>query len=189
MKIYIEFLKIMFAIKNKLQGGWHKLVIAPYQKSRFKKCGNNVHIGRDSDFIHSHIEIGNDVIIGEHASFIASIAYIHIGNHVRFGPRVTIRGGDHRIDLIGKYMKDVKDTEKLKENDADVYIEDDVWVGCNVTILKGVRIGRGSVIGAGSIVTKDVPPYTIHVGCHPTFEKPRFSPEEIKEHEKILLGK
>ena len=33
-----------------------------------------------------------------------------------------------------------------------------------VIILKGVRIGRGSVVGAGSIVTKDIPPYTIHLG-------------------------
>lgn len=124
------------------------------------------------------------LIVG--CSFIASIATIHIGNHVMFGPNVTIRGGDHRTDIIGRYIKSVTPSEKLPENDKDVYIEDDVWIGCNVTILKGVRIGRGSVIGAGSIVVKDVPPYTIHVGCPAVFEKRRFTDEEIKQHEKIL---
>lgn len=81
-----------------------------------------------------------------------------------FGPNVTIRGGVHRIDIIGRNMVGVKESEKMPENDKDVFIDDDVWIGCNVTILKGVHIGRGAVIGAGSIVVKDVPPYTIHVG-------------------------
>jgi acetyltransferase-like isoleucine patch superfamily enzyme len=38
-----------------------------------------------------------------------------------------------------------------------VAIEDDVWIGPNVTILKGVRIGAGSFIEAGALVTRDVP--------------------------------
>ncbi len=42
-----------------------------------------------------------------------------------------------------------------------VTIEDDVWIGARVTILKGVTVGKGSIIGAGSVVTKDVPPYAI----------------------------
>lgn len=84
-------------------------------------------------------------------------------------------------------MVEIKDTDKLPENDADVYIDDDVWIGCNVTILKGVHIGCGSIIGAGSVVVKDVPQYTIHVGLHSPLDKSRFSMEGIMRHEKILL--
>ena len=40
-------------------------------------------------------------------------------------------------------------------------IEDDVWIGCNVTILKGVTIGRGAIVAAGAVVTRDVPANTI----------------------------
>lgn len=98
---------------------------------------------------------------------------------------MLLLGGSHRIDLVGRYMDSVKESEKLPENDQDVWI-DDVWVGCNVTILKGVHIGRGSVIGAGSVVAKNVSPYSIYIGNHPVSIKRRFSDEEINEHELLL---
>lgn len=76
--------------------------------------------------------------------------------------------------------------DKLPENDQDVIIEDGVWIGCNVTILKGVTIGRGAVVGAGSLVTKDVPPYAIAVGNPAKVIKSRFTADQIEEHETIL---
>lgn len=124
--------------------------------------------------------------IGNRASFIASIANIYIGNYVMFGPNVTIRGGNHRTDLVGRYMITVKDVEKLPENDKDVIIEDDVWVGCNVTILKGVIISKGTIVAAGSVVTKSFPPYSIIGGNPAKLIKMRFSEEEIKEHNNII---
>lgn len=45
-----------------------------------------------------------------------------------------------------------------------VTIEDDVWIGCNATVLKGVRIGAGAVIAPGSVVTRDVEPNTVASG-------------------------
>ncbi len=117
---------------------------------------------------------------------VATKSDIYIGNHVMFGSNVMIRGGNHRTDVLGKYMIDIGLDEKLPENDRDVVIHDDVWIGCNVTILAGVEIGNGSVIGAGSVVTKSVPPYTFHVGVHPTKEWRRFTDDEIAEHEKLL---
>lgn len=47
---------------------------------------------------------------------------------------------------------------------APVTIEDNVWIGANVTILPGVVVGRGSVIAAGSVVTKSVPPNSLVAG-------------------------
>ena len=43
-------------------------------------------------------------------------------------------------------------------------MEEDVWVGGNVTIMPGVKIGKGAIIGGGSVVTKDIPPYSLAVG-------------------------
>jgi acetyltransferase-like isoleucine patch superfamily enzyme len=45
------------------------------------------------------------------------------------------------------------------EPDA-VTIEDEVWIGPSVTILKGVRIGAGSFIEPGAMISKDVPPHS-----------------------------
>lgn len=132
--------------------------IAQYQKSQFGSCGSDVRLSHKCRMIPSHIFCGNNIHIGPYAEFIASIANIYIHNNVVIGPHVTIRGGNHRIDLIGKHIIDVHENEKLPENDQDVHIEEGVWIGCNVIILKGVTIGKGSVIGAGSVVTHSTPP-------------------------------
>ncbi len=79
---------------------------------------------------------------------------ITIGDNVMFGPFVTIHDHDH----IYKTKDSMKTSGYITK---PVVIEDDVWVGANVTILKGVTIGKGSVIAAGSVVVKNVPPNTI----------------------------
>ena len=47
---------------------------------------------------------------------------------------------------------------------AAVRIEDKVWIGFNVIVLKGVTIGEGAVVGAGSVVVNDVPAWSVAVG-------------------------
>ena len=152
--------------------------------SLFRECGRNVRFGPGCDFSFSKIAIGNDVYIGPGARFNAAFSTIRIGNKVLFGPDVTIAAGDHRTDVLGQYMYDVE--EKLPENDKDVVIEDDVWVGMRVVILKGVTIGRGSIVGAGSVVVKDVKPYTIYLGAPPLKALSRWSEEQIRHHEELL---
>lgn len=175
------FCKVVFKLNCKILS-----IISKHQLNQFAEKGYNVYLGHNSDLIPSHVHCGHHVHIGPHASFMASIANIYIGNYVTFGPNVTIRGGDHRIDVIGKHIYEIGEDLKLPENDKDVIIEDGVWVGCNVTILKGVHIGKGAVVAAGSIVTKDVPPYSIVGGNPAKVIKFRFTEEQIKEHERIL---
>ena len=141
-------------------------------------------MGYDCDFTHKNIFLGNNVYIGSHASFISTISKIIIGNNIMFGPNVTIRGGTHRIDIVGKFMFEIK--EKLPDNDQDVLIMDDVWIGCNVTVLKGVTIGKGAVVAAGALITKSVPPYAIVGGNPAKVIKYRFTDSQIKKHEEIL---
>lgn len=45
-----------------------------------------------------------------------------------------------------------------------IEVMDNVFIGCNSTILPNVRIGPNAVIGAGSVVTKDVPPNSVVAG-------------------------
>jgi acetyltransferase-like isoleucine patch superfamily enzyme len=74
--------------------------------------------------------------------------------------------------------------EKRPEDDRDVIIEDDVWVGSGAIILKGVRVGRGSIVAAGAVVNKGVPPYTIVGGVPAKVLSIRFGNiEKIMKHE------
>lgn len=45
-----------------------------------------------------------------------------------------------------------------------IEVMDNVFIGCNTTILGNVRIGPNAVIAAGSIVTKDVEENTVVAG-------------------------
>ncbi len=120
--------------------------------------------------------------IGPNSTIYTTRANLVIKSHFIAGPNLTIITGDHR-SVVGRYIDDVKDQEKLPENDQTVTIEQDVWCGANVTILKGVTIGKGSIVAAGSVVTKSCPPYSIIAGVPARVLKKRFSDEEIKEHE------
>ena len=98
-----------------------------------------------------------------------------------FGPNVTIITGNHRIVISGRPMISLTDKDKLPENDQDVVLEGDNWIGANVTILKGVRIGYGAVVAAGALINHDVPPFSIWGGVPAKQLKMRFSEEEIRK--------
>lgn len=167
---------------------WDRLW-APFYKHSMKHCGKNVYIRPTcSDFKGLwNLSIGDDTSIPKRSVFYCTEAPLSIGNKVIFGPHPTIITGDHRIDVIGKYIID--SYEKLPDNDAPVVIEDDVWTGANITILKGVTIGRGSVIAAGAVVTKSCPPYSIIGGVPAKVLKYRFTINEALEHERQLYPK
>lgn len=54
-----------------------------------------------------------------------------------------------------------------------VTIEEDAFIGCNVTICSAVTIGKGAIVGAGSVVTKDIPPYQVWAGNPARYIKDR----------------
>lgn len=168
MTIYIFFAKI--------RRFFYKKLCAPFIKRSFGSCGKEVSLPRGCSFSGlKNIHIGNRVALGAGLLVMTTRAKLYIGDDVMFGPRVSIITGDHRIDLPDRTMYSVTDAEKLPENDADVVIENDVWIGANVTILKGVTIHTGSVIAAGSVVTKDVEPHSIVGGVPAKLIKKRFT--------------
>jgi acetyltransferase-like isoleucine patch superfamily enzyme len=89
---------------------------------------------------------------------------LRIGNYVAIGWNTVIADSDfHPIDPA-KRLEDAIACSPLNQGHArpsiaaaPVIIEDDVWIGPGVTILKGVKIGPGAWIEPGSLITKDVP--------------------------------
>lgn len=202
-KISLYIIK-MFAVLPYL---YDKVLFWFYRRA-MRHCGEGVYMRpSQSDMKGLHnLSVGDGTSIPKGSVLYCTQAPLTIGKKVIFGPRPTIITGDHRIDIIGKYIIDVTDEEKkslrvkvegLKINDngnvngnpydLPVVIEDDVWVGANVTILKGVTIGRGSVVAAGAVVTRSCPPYSIIGGVPAKVLKMRFTPEEIEEHERRVL--
>lgn len=168
---------------------------APVWKRCMRHCGKGVYLrpmSSDLKGLHN-LSVGDGTSIPKGSTIYCTDAPCTIGRKVIFGPNPTIITGDHRTDLIGKYIIDVTVGDKTVNGynpyDKPVVIEDDVWIGANVTILKGVTIGRGSVVAAGAVVTRSCPPYSIIGGVPAKLIRMRFTPEEIKEHENILYSK
>lgn len=160
------------------------------EKKKFCTCGDKVKIEYFYDIAgHKNISIGSNVYIGPRALLYSTNARLIIGDHFLSGPSLTVITGDHRIDLVGRYISDVDEEDKQPENDQDVVIGSDVWCGANVTILKGVHIGNGAVIAAGSVVTKDVEAFSVVGGVPAKKMRMRFTPEEIEEHCRMLKMK
>lgn len=125
------------------------------------------------------------VNIGPGATIYAAGAKLIIKKHVITGPNLTVITGDHKY-IAGRWIDEVKANEKEDFYDQDVTIEEDVWIGANVTILKGVTVGRSSIIAAGALVIKDVPPYSIVAGVPAKVIKMKWEIENKEIHEKFI---
>ena len=125
----------------------------------------------------NHISLrGGEYKIGKFCS-IASNCKIYTG-----------RGG-HRKEFVSTYPFGAiynnvfpNDFSRLLvEDKGNVIIENDVWVGQNVTIMPGVCIGSGSIIANNSHVIKSCPPYSIIGGNPAKIIKKRFSESQIEK--------
>ena len=79
---------------------------------------------------------------------------ITIGDNVLIGHNVVLATLDHNICV----------SKRAELFAAPIVIEDNVWIGANVTVTSRVIIGKGSIVAAGAVVTKDVPEYSIAGG-------------------------
>ena len=172
----------LYVLGKKIGRGLHRVFCEPIIKNAFAKCGSNVRIPKGCEFSGiENISVGDNVALGSGLKILTTRAKVAIGNDVMFGPNVTIITGDHRIDIPGRSMISLTDKDKLPENDQDVVLDGDNWIGANATILKGVRIGYGSVVAAGSLVNHDIPAFSIWGGVPARQLKMRFSEEEIRK--------
>lgn len=105
------------------------------------------------------------IVIGKHVGIsqtaLISYATIIIGDNVKIGGGTCLWTTDfHSLDPeIRSSLNDLEHRKCLP-----IIVEDNVFIGAKVIILKGVTIGRNSIIGAGSVVTKSIPPNEIWAG-------------------------
>lgn len=108
-----------------------------------------------------HIAIGNDVGINAQ-SIIQSTnnCPVNIGDDCIIGQRALVVGG-------GSYNTDRLEVPIRMQGirpDGGVTLQDNVWLGANVSVLGGVTMGSGSIAGTSAVVTKSIPGNAVCLG-------------------------
>ena len=134
----------------------------PFHSARVHTLSYNC---RKSDGTLPTVEIGKFCSIGANCTFI-------LAHH---NPYLVSTTPSPRYSLFSHQQGNLSGFAR-----GDIIIENDVWIGANVTILDNVRISSGAIIAAGAIITKDVPPYSIVGGNPGKIIKYRFNEEQIK---------
>lgn len=128
-----------------------------------KWCGRNVVCEKGTLKIHGLSRLGKNLHTGKNCNFNG--AYIYGGGRVTIGENFHSGKGMSVLTQNHNY-KGVAIPYDQSVVIKDVTIEDNVWVGMNVTILPGVRVGEGAIIQAAAVVSSDVPALSI-VGGNP----------------------
>jgi len=97
------------------------------------------------------VTIGTGTWLNNNFCAIAEHVSISIGKNCLIGMNVEISDSDFHGMAVENRRK------SLAKWARPVLIQDDVFIGSNVKVLKGVTVGCGSIIANGSIVTKDIP--------------------------------
>ena len=171
------------------------------QESRiYVTIGNHSHVGGTFVFERGvgSVTIGNKSSIGSGCKIICTQKDgIQIGNNVMLSWGCTLMDSnshslnpdirtndayDWKCGIDANQIGAYKDWSQVRS--APIVIEDDVWLGFEVAVMKGVRIGRGAVIGARSLVASDVAPFCIYAGNPARFV--RFVPRDKWTWEDII---
>jgi len=139
--------------------------------------GSNVLIkhGAEIDATRGTVRLGDNVIICSGAKMLTYGGNITLGKNCTVNPYVILYG--HGNLRIGDSVRIAAGTiiipanHRFDRTDIPIWrqgvdrlgieIGNDVWIGCNVSILDGVTIGDGVVVGAGAVVTCDLEPRTV----------------------------
>lgn len=129
-------------------------------KHIFEYCGKNVNIEKGAWFGKGiHIRIGDNSGLGINCVIPDGSV---IGCDVMMGPNCYIHNRNHLFDRI-----DIPLRQQGYSKSKPVIIDDDVWIGRDVTIMVGRHISKGSIVAANCVLTKDFPKYSI-IGGNPS---------------------
>jgi len=142
----------------------------PHQVSIGARCVLEPGISFKFDGIWSpgpSILIGNDVFIGTGCEFNIRQQLV-IGNHALISSGCRFVDHDHGFSTRALPM-----AQQTTGEEKAIRIEEDVWIGAEVVVLKGVTVGRGAIIAAGSVVTKSIGAFEIWAGVPAKFIRTR----------------
>ena len=175
-----------------------------FRNSSMCRFGNGVTLERGViiDALSEHgIDLGPGVLIGAY-SLIRSSTAMHIGEGMTIGRNsacdaFSFFGAGGRITIgtdviMGQHVCFHAETHHHGKTDIPIRtqgvtgqpitVEDDCWIGANVTFLGGAHVAHGSIVGAGAVVNKRYPPFSIIAGVPAVVIRSRRPEDEVVEN-------
>lgn len=144
-RIIILIGKVLYFIQS-IQRKYIHVFLQEKYYLKIKKIGGCVRFnGMSSISGFDNFEIGNNVHIGDNAHIKAE-GGLYIGDNTHISRNLILYTVNHNYH--GELLP-YDDTEVEKK----VIIEQNVWIGMNVTILPGTHIEEGCIIGAGAVIS------------------------------------
>ncbi|MFZ0548133.1 MAG: acyltransferase [Candidatus Promineifilaceae bacterium] len=150
---------------------WKRIPII-HKDVKLRRWNGHITIGHLSE-IHERVVIS---AVGQSAAEPAELTIgdlttiwygtvISVRNRVNIGRECAISWNCTIIDNdMHQLIQDETVAQSVSDGSNQVILEDHVWLGAGVTVLKGVTIGHDSVVAAGAVVTKSIPPFTLAAG-------------------------
>ena len=176
--------KAWFKLRHKLFAKLFSHVKKLFYSALGMKTGNTVIPGRIRVTWPHQVEIGNDCklehniyfkydgmwssgpsIIIQDRAFIGSYVEFNINSSIQIGKDCLIASGcrfvdhDHGFFDVNKPMNNHPGGRK-----SPIVLEQNVWLGFGVQVMRGVHIGEGSIVAAGSVVINSIPAFEIWGG-------------------------
>lgn len=159
------------------------------RKKTFGLCEEGVQIFPNSTFMYP-----NNIYLHKYSRIMPQCIIMASGGKFIFKKfcgaslRLTVVTSNHcpSVGIPNTLNNTLHINEVIK---GDVVVDEDSWLGINVTLLPGAHIGRGSVVGANSLVNKEFPPYAVIVGTPAKIIGAKFTKEQILKHEELIYPK
>lgn len=158
--------------------------ISPYIDSNYGKFGKHTIVLNNSILVKQNMYLDDYVVIQNKVNFISNKGKLKVGKYSVISSGCTIIPGSHKLTVGVPFY--LATTNHINDNEGDIVIEEDCWIGAGCILLPKCRVGRGAVVGAGSVVKKYVPPYAVVVGSPARIIATKFTVDEIIKHENIL---
>ena len=166
-KIILKFFRF-FGIK--LQGTIVKRIVVESEVSEKAKIHGDYTIRKS--------KIGDYTYISQNSH----LSMTQIGKFCSIGPNLMSGWGIHPVSAVSTspmFYSTMKQngfslvTQNKIEEQKPIIIGNDVWIGCNVTILPGAIFEDGGVVAAGSVVLDRFTAYSVIGGVPAKFLKKR----------------
>lgn len=176
-------------VKQVISDAWSgfKLHFLSSRHDHYGAYGEHTHVLLPFIGNKANVFLEDYVSIGENATFITSTGHFYVKKYTSIAKGVTVICQNHQFFKPGDYPN--REDWGSNQTCQDVIVEDGCWIGANVTLCPGVRIPRGCMVAAGAVCVKGkgYKPYSVIGGNPAVIIKPRFTIEQIIEHEKLVL--